>query len=57
MNTWKAIRLRIRCAFLGHRWFTIITSSRGTYVKQRCQRCGHYRTHRLSDRERVKGMT
>ncbi len=48
---------RLRCFVRGHHWQTIIHSAESTHVKQRCLRCAHYRTHRLTDQERVKGMT
>jgi hypothetical protein len=55
----RALRLKLRCWRRGHEWRGIITYTSGgrRKEKQRCLRCGHYRTAILSDHERVKRMT
>jgi len=49
--------MRIPCRLRGHVWQTIITYDGGRKEKQRCLRCGGYRSVKLSEHAQVKRMT
>jgi hypothetical protein len=54
----KLLRARFRCWLRGHEWRGIITYTSGhdgrRKEKQRCIRCGHYRTAVMSYHDQVK---